>query len=226
VTLSHPGPAQPIADPGRTGGEQRDLLDREIDSATARARDLTRAADLLQALASPSRLRTLQAASDLLSASGRCTVSDLAAVCGTGQRAVVDDLIRLQAGELVTLTGREVAVDLQVLGATAEALAAGHPVTRLLAGFPDLTGHFRHGRLVRLPEDAERWRRVAFLVVELVPADVVLTEEQVNRCLHQVHDDHAALRRLLVDQGLLRRGASRSYLRAVRGGNDHGTSPD
>ncbi|HEU5483904.1 MAG TPA: DUF2087 domain-containing protein [Microlunatus sp.] len=215
-------PARPGVDEDPDGAQG--IVDGELDQTAALAADLTRAADLLQALSSASRLRTLQAAGALLAEWGRCSVNDLVLATGHPPREVVDDLVRLQAGELVTLTGRDVAVDLQVLGAAAEALAAHHPVSRVLTDFPDLAGFFRHGRLVRLPEDADRRRRVAALAAELLPVDVVLTEGQVNRCLHQVHDDHAALRRLIADEGFLERGASRSYLRVV-GAEDTSDEP-
>lgn len=131
---------------------------------------------------------------------------------GRPLRELVDDLVRLQRPGLLRVRGQRVQPDLDLLAAAAERLAAQHPVARLLAGAPELARFFRHGRLTTMPEDVGTQSRIAVLLVELLPVDTPLTEADVNRRLGHVYD-HATLRRLLVDEGLLERGASQSYRR-------------
>jgi len=177
---------------------------------------LAEAAELLQTMSNPARLQLLQAAVDRGGDARECTLDDLAEVTGRGVRDLVQDVVRLQRPGLLRVRGQRVRADLGVLSAAAQRAEALHPVSTLLADDPDLSRFFRHGRLMIMPEDRAVQRRVAALVVRLLPADTELTEVEVNRCLGQVHD-HATLRRLLVDEGLLERGASQSY-RVVRAG--------
>lgn len=178
---------------------------------------LGEAADLLLALSRASRLELLQAAVALSAETGECTIGDLAARTGRPLRELVDELVRLQRPGLVKVRGQRVTPDLDLLAVSAERLAAQHPVAQLLTSAPDLARFFRHGRLVSIPEDADTRSRIAVLLVELLPADLPLTEAEVNAALGHVYD-HATLRRLLVDEGLLERGASQSYRRPVRAG--------
>jgi hypothetical protein len=52
------------------------------------------------------------------------------------------------------------------------------------------------------------------MLARLLPDDRALTEAEVNHLLNQVHDDHAYLRRMLVDFGQLTRDGSANYRRA------------
>jgi hypothetical protein len=103
-----------------------------------------------------------------------------------------------------------------LLRAAAAAIDASFPVTALLAGEPDLGRFFGHGRLVTMPEKPVLKRRIAELLVRLLPADRVLAEAEVNAALRPVHDDVASLRRLMVDLGLVTRNGSSDYRRVTR----------
>jgi hypothetical protein len=56
--------------------------------------------------------------------------------------------------------------------------------------------------------------KLAPLLARLLPGDRSLSEAEVNAVLNQVHDDHAYLRRMLVDFGQLTREGSADYRRA------------
>ncbi|NED95040.1 DUF2087 domain-containing protein [Phytoactinopolyspora alkaliphila] len=99
------------------------------------------------------------------------------------------------------------------LSTAADGLLAGLPVTRLLAEEPDLLRFFANGRLTTLPLDRGTRERVAGVLVRLIPAGRVLSEAEVNQMLNEVYDDHATLRRLMVDSGLLTRAGSADYRR-------------
>jgi hypothetical protein len=63
----------------------------------------------------------------------------------------------------------------------------------------------RDGRIVTMP--AKRSRRIVLLnhVAQLFEVGVRYSESEVNGKLRKVHDDYAALRRYLVDEGLMSR---------------------
>jgi hypothetical protein len=63
----------------------------------------------------------------------------------------------------------------------------------------------RDGRITTLP--AKRSRRLVLLdhVAQMFDVGVRYAEGEVNRTLRSVHDDYAALRRYLVDEGFLSR---------------------
>lgn len=183
-----------------------DLLPADPDLGSC----LAETAELLHTLSNPTRLQLLWAAVDRGGDCGECTLADLAEATDRGVRDLVPDLVRLQRPGLLRVRGQRVRADLGVLTAAAQRAEALHPVSVLLVDDPDLGRFLRHGRLVSVPEDRAAQRRVAALLVRLLPAGTELTEVEVNRCLGHVHD-HATLRRLLVDEGFLERGASQSY---------------
>lgn len=63
----------------------------------------------------------------------------------------------------------------------------------------------RNGRITIIP--AKRSRRLVLLdhIAQLFEVGVRYSESDVNRRLTAVHDDYAALRRYLVDEGFLSR---------------------
>lgn len=175
--------------------------------------DLSRAAELLATLGVPRRLDLLATAARLASGREECPLSALAAATGRSQRDLAKDLARLQECGLVSVRGGCVTADLTPLRTAAAAIDESLPVTRLLDTDPDLGRLFRHGRLRTWPENPSLLHRIARVAVRLLPRDEELSEAEVNARLSQLHPDHATVRRLLVDEGLVTRGASTAYRR-------------
>jgi hypothetical protein len=67
---------------------------------------------------------------------------------------------------------------------------------------------FSHGRLTSIPANAGPRRELLEYLSGLFPVGQLLSEADVNTTLGRFHDDHAALRRYLVDTGLLSRDTS------------------
>ena len=80
---------------------------------------------------------------------------------------------------------------------------------------------FRRGRIVAIPRTPElRLSLLRHLAGRFEPGRTY-REPEVNAVLREVHDDHAALRRYLVDEGLLvRSDDGASYRRAGDTGPD------
>jgi len=77
---------------------------------------------------------------------------------------------------------------------------------------------FRDGRLVAIPRPGPRRRALLTRLADRFEPGRVYTEREVRATLTAVHDDHALLRRALVDEGLLERSADgRSYGRPAGG---------
>jgi hypothetical protein len=68
-----------------------------------------------------------------------------------------------------------------------------------------LKNFMRDGRILSMP--AKRSRRVVLLnrVAQMFEVGVRYSEGEVNRKLRNVHDDYAALRRYLIDEGFMSR---------------------
>jgi hypothetical protein len=68
-----------------------------------------------------------------------------------------------------------------------------------------LKNFMQHGRIVTMP--AKRSRRIIVLnhVAQMFEVGVRYSESDVNRKLRNVHDDYAALRRYLIDEGFMSR---------------------
>ncbi|MGW3994153.1 DUF2087 domain-containing protein [Amycolatopsis sp. NPDC004772] len=64
---------------------------------------------------------------------------------------------------------------------------------------------FRHGRLVSIPHSGRRRQLLLDYLAERFEPGRLYTEQDVREKLSMVHDDHATLRRYLVDEGLLQR---------------------
>jgi hypothetical protein len=64
---------------------------------------------------------------------------------------------------------------------------------------------FRRGRLVSIPHSGARRQRLLEYLAERFEPGRLYTEQDVREKLSMVHDDHATLRRYLVDEGLLQR---------------------
>ncbi|WP_410638978.1 DUF2087 domain-containing protein [Amycolatopsis sp. lyj-346] len=64
---------------------------------------------------------------------------------------------------------------------------------------------FRHGRLVSIPHSGRRRQLLLAYLADRFEPGRLYTEQDVREKLSMVHDDHATLRRYLVDEGLLQR---------------------
>lgn len=65
--------------------------------------------------------------------------------------------------------------------------------------------YFRRGRLVDMPRSAEVRRRVLAEIAQRFEVGRSYSEREISAALREVHDDHAALRRYMVDFGILER---------------------
>ena len=175
---------------------------------------VSQAAAMLNALSSPNRLALLSTVSARAAAGQDCSLTSLAAALDLPMKALVKEVARLQECGLLSIDGRTVSADLTALRGTADALGDELPVARLLTMAPDLSRYFVHGRLASMNLDHSVRLRLAPLLARLLPDDRALTEAEVNDLLHQVHDDHATLRRMLVDLGQLTRDGAADYRRA------------
>jgi len=170
--------------------------------------------DLLRALLDPDRLAVLGALA--------CSPDTSAGLAGSvGQPA--DDVVRtlapfVQAG-LVERDGSDYHLDAVAWRALARELPQATPASpRVAFGMTAdeaqvLSRFFRGDRLVELP--AQRSKRLVVLerLALEFEAGVRYREPEVNDALRRFHDDHATLRRQLVDEGYLDRSGG-EYWRA------------
>ena len=156
------------------------------------------AVEVLQALSDPARLRLLARIADAGEAG--CALDAAAA----DPRAARKQVARLSAAGLVESRGGAFvarldrirdAVD-ELAGADDDAAAGGPARVRAL---------FRRGRLVEIPRAPELRLELLRHVAERFEPGRTYREPEVNALLRGVHDDHAAMRRHLVDAGLLGR---------------------
>ena len=171
---------------------------------------VNQAAAMLAALSSPDRLRLLSAVSALAGSS----LGVLAETLDVPMKTLVKEVGRLQDCGLLTVTGHTVTANLGALRETAAALTGELPIAGLLRTQPDLERYFAHGRLTDLTVDHSVKLRLAPLLARLLPDDRAVPEQEVNELLNQVHEDHAYLRRMLVDFGQVTRDAGANYRRA------------
>ncbi|WP_410589994.1 DUF2087 domain-containing protein [Amycolatopsis sp. lyj-23] len=68
-----------------------------------------------------------------------------------------------------------------------------------------LDGLFRHGRLVSIPHSGKARHLLLTHLADRFEPGRLYTEQDVREKLSMVHDDHATLRRYLIDEGLLQR---------------------
>lgn len=164
---------------------------------------------LIGLLADEERLRVFAAV-----ALGARTVEAAADAAGIDVATVQSVLPRLVSAGLVEQDdGLRVALD------GLRAAARTRPVRE--RGMPDATSDQQRvlwnfvegGRLVRLPARRDRRRVVLDYVAGRFATDRGYAEAEVNEVLGELHDDHVALRRYLVDEGFLER-AGGVYRRA------------
>jgi hypothetical protein len=164
------------------------------------------AATIVGLLADPARLKVVAAL-----ALGAGTLDDVAALSGLPLKDVVLAARRLARAGLVHRDGSVLALHTERFGAAARAAAEAAPPPEPLSADPAedavLSAFVRDGRLVSIP--AQHSKRVVVLqhLARVFEPGVHYPEREVNALLAVWHPDVAALRRYLVDEGLLTRDA-------------------
>ena len=157
-------------------------------------------------LADPTRLRVVAAL-----ALGAGTLEDVARAAGMPLKDVALAARRLARGGLVRRDGHRLELLADRFQHAARAAAESAPPPERLSEDPAeaavLAAFVRDGRLVSIP--AQRGKRLVVLrhLVRVVEPGVRYPEREVNALLAVWHPDVAALRRYLVDEGLLAREA-------------------
>ena len=157
-------------------------------------------------LADPARLKVVAAL-----ALGAATIEDVAEAAGLPLKDVALAARRLARAGLVHRDGHALALHTELFGAAARAAAESAPAPVPLSDDPAedavLSAFVRNGRLTSIP--AQRSKRLVVLdhLVRVFEAGVRYPEREVNALLAVWHPDVAALRRYLVDEGLLSREA-------------------
>jgi hypothetical protein len=165
------------------------------------------AEELLRVLADPDRLAVAGSI-----AAGPLTAAELRGMLGLPERRLRSHLAKLAAAGIIAVepdrrTYRLVPETLR--RAAQEAGPTRDPGLALGAVLQDeeavLRHYFRGGRLREIPSrKAKRRIILSRLALEFEPG-VRYPEREVNATLKQFHDDHASLRRYLVDEGYLTR---------------------
>src|SRR3954470_12701439 len=157
-------------------------------------------------LADPARLKVVAAL-----ALGAGTIEEVAASSGLPLKDVALAARRLARNGLVDRDGHSLALHTELFGTAARAAAESAPPPERLSDDPAedavLSAFVRDGRLVSVP--AQRTKRLVVLhhLVRVFEPGVRYPEREVNALLGVWHADVAALRRYLVDEGLLTREA-------------------
>src|SRR3954451_1363637 len=164
------------------------------------------AATLVGLLADPIRLRVVAAL-----ALGAGTIEEVADAADLPLKDVALAARRLARAGLVHRDGHGLALRTERFRAAARAAAEAAPPPEKLSDDPAedavLSAFLRNGRLVSIP--AQRSKRLVVLhhLVRVFEPGVRYPEREVNALLAVWHADVAALRRYLVDEGLLTREA-------------------
>jgi len=166
------------------------------------------ALEVLQALSDPARLSLLARIAEAGEAG--CALEHAAG----NPRVARKQVARLSAAGLVEARGSAFVARLERIRDAVDELA-GTDDDSVAGGDARVRALFSRGRLVEIPRAPEL--RLALLrhVVERFEPGRTYSEPEVNALLREVHDDHAALRRYLVDAALLvRDDAGVSYRRS------------
>ena len=164
------------------------------------------AATIVGLLADPARLKVVAAL-----ALGAGTLEDVARQSALPLKDVALAARRLARAGLVHRDGHVLVLHADRFGAAARAAAESAPPPEPLSADPAedavLSAFVRDGRLVSIP--AQHAKRVVVLqhLVRVFEPGVRYPEREVNALLAVWHPDVAALRRYLVDEGLLTREA-------------------
>jgi hypothetical protein len=169
------------------------------------------ALEVLQALSDPGRLALLARIAEAGEAG--CALEAAA----RDPRAARKQVARLGAAGLVEARGSAFVARLDRIRDAVDELAGADDDGGAAAGGPArVRALFSRGRLVEIPRAPElRLELLRFLAERFEPGRTY-SEPEVNAILREVDDDHAALRRYLVDARLLvRDDAGTSYRRAA-----------
>src|SRR3954463_16135409 len=164
------------------------------------------AATIVGLLADPARLKVVAAL-----ALGAGSIEEVAAASGLPLKDVALAARRLARNGLVQRDGHQLALHTQRFSAAAGAAAEAPPAPEPLSDDPAedavLSAFVRDGRLVSIPAQHSKRRVVLEHLVRVFEPGVRYPEREVNALLAVWHADVAALRRYLVDEGLLTREA-------------------
>jgi hypothetical protein len=161
-------------------------------------------AELWGLLADEDRLRVFSAL-----ALGARSVPDIADHAGMDPRTVVKALQRLESGGVVTSDGPQWELRRDVIAAEARRTSKTfEPYDE--EGLPPreasvLRAFLRDGRLVSIPTARSKRLVVLDHIAKVFDIGVRYPEREVDALLRAFHDDYAALRRYLVDEGFLAR---------------------
>ncbi|MEV6490880.1 DUF2087 domain-containing protein [Actinoplanes sp. NPDC051633] len=167
--------------------------------------EAARAAEVLTALSSTTRLRVL---ADLARRGAEgATVAELAYPLDLPTSEVGTALARLAALGLASGSGNGIyRARLGELRDAAAAVDRLQPIAALLSEYPQLTGYFAHGRLSGMPPTmGERYELLGELLSRFLALDGLYQEDEINARLAEITDDVAGVRRMLVDTGWLER---------------------
>jgi hypothetical protein len=157
-------------------------------------------------LADPIRLKVVAAL-----ALGAGTIEEVAEASGLSLKDVALAARRLARAGLVRRDRHVLELLADRFGAAARAAAESAPRPEPLSDDPAedavLSAFVREGRLVSIPAQAGKRRIVLEHLVRVFDVGVRYPEREVNALLAVWHPDTAALRRYLVDDGLLMREA-------------------
>ncbi len=157
-------------------------------------------------LADPTRLKVVAAM-----ALGAGTIEEVAAASDLSLKDVALAARRLARAGLVRRDGHGLELLTDRFGVAARAAAEAAPAPEPLSADPAesavLAAFIRDGRLTTIPAQQSKRRLVLEHVVRVFEVGVRYPEREVNALLAVWHPDTAALRRYLVDGGLLSREA-------------------
>jgi hypothetical protein len=163
--------------------------------------------DLLRVLADPERLAVAGAL-----ASGPKTAGELSEQVGLSVQRVRRHLARLSGVGLAKPAGdrKTYRLDPETLRRAATDVGPSRDAGLALGAVDEeeesvLRNYFRGGRLREIPARQSKRRIVLTRLALEFDAGVRYPEREVNHTLRLFHDDYAALRRYLVDEGFLSR---------------------
>lgn len=162
------------------------------------------ATSLVGLLAEPERLRVVAAL-----ALGAEKFDKVLRLSGLDARSAAQALRRLESGGLVSTVDSTIILHAELFGQAARVAApepddhgVGDPAEAAV-----LRAFLRDGRLVQIPSAYGKLQIVLHHLVMVFEPGIRYAEREVNVLLSTFHPDYAALRRYLVDEGLLSRDA-------------------